>query len=86
MANTHDVKITVVKQEGFCGIDHKEGDTFMMAGSVTPQGICLAAFHGLLPSIRVLQMGGDFPWEEEGKCHVTCSDGENPVTFLLERV
>lgn len=79
------VRITVVKQEGSCAAGHKVGQEFAYEGKLPP-GLCPSAWHSLYPYLRVLQFGGDLPWEKEGMAHIACPDPENPVVFKLERL
>ena len=56
-------------------------------GTKTPEGICLAAFNTLFPSLRVLRFGGSFPWETDPDVTtVACPDAQNPVVFELTRL
>ncbi len=85
MAETYDVEIKVISQKGDCGAGHKVGDAWTIS-TETPSGICLAAFHALLPDFRVLRFGGSFPWEQDKDVsHVACPDAFNPVVFELRR-
>lgn len=61
----------------------KKGQKFIYEGKLPD--ICPAAWHALYPYLRVLQFGGDFPWEEEGEAYIACPDPKNPVVFKLER-
>lgn len=87
MAETYDVLITVKDQKGHCGHGHKPGDTFLVKGGKTPAGICLQAFAALLPTVRVLMMGGTHPWEEDPDATtIVCQDAANPVLFEVRRL
>ena len=86
MAETYDVVARVISQKGTCGAEHKVGDTWTI-GSKTPEGICLSAFHALLPNVRVLRFGGAFPWgTNPDVTTVACPDAANPVVFELRRL
>jgi uncharacterized repeat protein (TIGR04076 family) len=86
MAERYDVAIKVISQEGTCGAGHKVGDEWVI-GSKTPEGICLSAFHALLPNTRVLKYGGTFPWGTDSDATtIACPDAENPVVFELRRL
>ncbi|HIE05494.1 MAG TPA: TIGR04076 family protein [bacterium (Candidatus Stahlbacteria)] len=77
------VIITVAEQKGTCEAGHRTGQKFIYEGRLPD--ICPAAFHSLYPYLRVLQFGGNLPWEEEGQALIACPDPENPVVFRLER-
>ncbi|RKX70274.1 TIGR04076 family protein [candidate division WOR-3 bacterium] len=73
------VIITIIRQEGYCDAGHKVGDRFVYQGELPP--ICPAAWAVIYPYLRVLQFGGNFPWEKKD----VCPDPENPVVFRLQR-
>ena len=75
--------ITIVEQSGFCDAGLKKGREFVYEGKLPD--ICPAAWDALYPYLRVLQFGGNLPWEEEGEAYVACPDHKNPVVFKLER-
>ena len=75
--------ITIVEQSGFCDAGHKKGQEFIYEGKLPD--ICPAAWDALYPYVRVLQFGGNLPWEKEGEAYVACPDHRNPVVFKLER-
>jgi len=86
MTEVYNVVVKVTSQKGTCGAEHKVGDEWVI-GSKTPEGICLSAFHALLPSTRVLRFGGTFPWgTDPDVTTIACPDGANPVVFELRRV
>jgi len=86
MAETYDVLVRVTSQKGTCGAEHKVGDQWII-GTKTPSGICLSAFHALLPNARVLRFGGAFPWASDADlATVACPDAANPVVFELRRL
>ncbi len=86
MAERYDIAVKVVSQQGTCGAEHKVGDEWV-TGSKTPEGICLSAFHALLPNARVLMFGGVFPWATDPDVAiVACLDARNPVVFELRRI
>jgi len=78
------VKISVIYQRGNCDLEHEVGQSWVYDGHLPD--ICPAAWGSIYPYVRVLQFGGNFPWEEEGRCEIACPDGKNPVYFLLERI
>ncbi len=75
--------ITIVEQSGFCDAGHKKGQEYIYEGKLPD--ICPAAWDALYPYLRVLQFGGNLPWEKEGEAYVACPDHRNPVVFKLER-
>ncbi|HEY3316151.1 MAG TPA: TIGR04076 family protein [Bacillota bacterium] len=86
MARTPEVEVTVIEQKGFCGIGHKVGDTWQIRGT-TPAGICVSAWQAMFPGLRVIQLGGSFPWaKESGRVTVACPDAANPVVFEIRPV
>ncbi len=38
----------------------------------------------IYPYLRVLQFGGNLPWEKEGEAYIACPDHKNPVVFKVE--
>jgi len=81
----HDVIAKVISQKGTCWAGYKVGDEFLVSGK-TPPNHCQVAYYSLFPSIRVLEYGGSFPWEEDkDKAIVACPDASNPVVFELRR-
>ncbi len=79
-----DVIAKVTSQKGTCAAGHRAGDEFVI-GQQTTAGLCSWAFYSLFPFAEVLQFGGSFPWEDEGKATVACPDPDNPVVFELRR-
>jgi len=79
----HKIIITVVEQTGVCDAGHKQGQQYTYEGKLPD--ICPAAWHALYPYLRVLQFGGDLPWEEKGEAYIACPDHKNPVVFKIER-
>ena len=81
----YDVIAKVISQKGICEAQYKVGDEFVVSGK-TPPNHCSAAYCSLFPSIRVLQFGGSFPWEQDiDKTTVACPDPANPVVFEIRR-
>ena len=65
----------------------KKGDEFSFAFEHCPANFCSSAFHSLFPTLRVLEMGGRHPWDDEpGVTYSCCPDAGRPVTFRLEVV
>jgi len=86
MKEPYKVSVKVVSQKGTCAHEHKVGDQWVTDGK-TPEGICLSAFNALLPGIRVLMFGGEYPWEDDPDvATVACPDATNPVVFELRRL
>jgi uncharacterized repeat protein (TIGR04076 family) len=83
----HDVVIKIVSQKGNCEHNHKIGDEWTIDNGKTPAGICMGAFATLIQDIRVLRVGGTFPWSTDPNVtQVACCDAENPVVFELRRL
>jgi uncharacterized repeat protein (TIGR04076 family) len=86
MADFYKVKTKVISQKGTCEVGHKVGDEFITSGT-TPNGICLAAFNALYPSLWALMFGASFPWAKDPDTEIiACPDAENPVVFELQRI
>lgn len=63
---------------------HTEGQVFEFDFERCPSDFCAAAFHSIWPAIRVLELGGRHPWdEEEGVTYACCPDCTKPVTFKI---
>jgi uncharacterized repeat protein (TIGR04076 family) len=85
MAPRQDVRITLVSQLRSCPNGHRVGDEWLVERK-TPAGMCLSAFHSILPFLMALRFGGDFPWDRPGEITVCCPDAEVVNRFRLERV
>jgi len=86
MPERYEVLVRVVSQKGTCFQEHKVGEEWIISRK-TPEGICLTAFNAIYPHIRVLMLGGAFPWEDDP--YVTreaCPDPQNPVIFEIRRL
>jgi uncharacterized repeat protein (TIGR04076 family) len=86
MLESYRISIKVISQSGFCGVGHKVGDEWSIE-KITPEGICISAFHGMYPSLRTMMFGGILPHTEKDPdtYYFTCPDTENPVVFELKR-
>ena len=75
------------KKHTICEV-FKDGQEFMVEkDGGMPQGFCTQAWIDIYKELNVLMFGGSFyPYREEGKDVVCCSDGYRPVSFQLERV
>jgi uncharacterized repeat protein (TIGR04076 family) len=82
------VRITEILGKGKCPLGHEVGEEFSLPEDAGR--LCQAALHVIHPYARVLQFGGDFPWEirkdNSGRARICCPDPDNPVVFVLERV
>jgi uncharacterized repeat protein (TIGR04076 family) len=86
MAETFDVVVRVVSQEGTCHAGHKVGDEWVI-GPRTPEGICLAAFYTMYPIALMLLTGAQLTWRPDPNIgSIACPDAANPVVFELRRV
>ena len=76
--------VTVVG--GVCqGGHHRVGDRWEI-GSLTPEGMCLGAWGAVFPYVMVLDMGGEFSWEDvPTKIKISCPDPEG-ITLEVERI
>ena len=67
-----------------CGC-HTPGQVFEFGFERCPADFCAAAFHSLWPQLRVLELGGRHPWDEEpGVTRVACPDPGKPTIFKIE--
>jgi uncharacterized repeat protein (TIGR04076 family) len=81
----HVVEIEVVG--GTCqGGEHPLGQKWTFDG-VTPGGMCLGAFHAIVPYLYTLRCGGVFPWAEPNErdtVDIKCADPKG-ITLRLTR-
>jgi uncharacterized repeat protein (TIGR04076 family) len=64
-----------------------DAQEFIVDQGKAPEGFCPQAYSDLLPHVRALETGGNYPWMIQlGKVLACCSDGFRPVIFLLERM
>ena len=78
--------VTVVG--GKCqGEHHRIGDGWEIE-SVTPHGMCLGAWGAVFPYVMVLDMKGEFSWEDDPtKIRIHCPDPEGVILEVaLEEV
>ena len=75
------------KKFGICRA-FEDGQEFVVEkDGKMPQGFCTQAWIDIYKELNVLMFGGSFyPYREEGKDVVCCSDGYRPVSFQLERL
>jgi uncharacterized repeat protein (TIGR04076 family) len=86
MPEMSEVTVEVVSQEGTCHAGHKTGNKWVIAPK-TPEGICLGAFHSLLPAAMMLVAGAPITFREnQNVVRIACPDSDNPVVFELSRV
>lgn len=79
------IRIARILEKGECPLGHKVGEEFVYPDDRGK--ICASAMHSIFPSIRVLQFGGSFPWEDDpDRAVVCCPDAKNPVVFELMRM
>ena len=64
MEKRYDIEVKVISQEGKCVLGHKVGDSWII-GPTTPAGLCSGAFNTIYPDLRVLSLGGEFPWSQD---------------------
>ena len=81
------VRIVEIMGKGRCPFGHKVGEEFELPEDSGK--LCAAAMHVIYPYARVLQFGGEFPWEikrdRKGRTRICCSDPDNPVVFEVCR-
>lgn len=76
-------KITEHPVSGVCHC-HTEGQEFTFDFERCPGDFCSAAFHSLWPHLRVMELGGRHPWDDqEGVTRVGCPDPDKPVVFKI---
>ena len=87
MPERYDVRVRIVSIDGKCPQEHQVGEEWIVTNK-TPEGLCISAFHGLLPHIKVLSFGGTFPWAKDDLDSITeaCPDPDNRVRFELRRI
>ena len=86
MSERYDILIKVISAKGTCPNGHKVGDEWVIKRK-TPEGICLGAFGTLLPFIRVLTFGGEFPWSTDPDvATIACPDAENSLVYEIRRL
>lgn len=66
----------------------KEGQEFIAEKDLKmPENFCTWAWRDIYKDISVLTCGGSFyPWIEDGKQIICCTDGIRPVSFKLETI
>ena len=71
--------------DGEClGGHHKIGDKWEIE-SLTPHGMCLGAWGAVFPYVMVLDMKGEFSWEEiPTKIRIHCPDPKG-ITLEVEK-
>ena len=66
---------------------HFAGQEFICEGLECPEGFCTWAFSDIFRDLVQISWGGDFPWiKEPGVTFSSCTDGQKPVVFKLERI
>lgn len=79
------VKIEVISGGEKCGSGHCVGQEWV-CGRHSPAGICMTAFPGLVPLIKILAYGGDFPGNDPGTVSCACPDPKGGVVFEMRRL
>ncbi len=79
-------KIVVTVVGGECqGGYHRIGDRWEIE-SLTPGGMCLGAWGAVFPYVMVLDMGGEFSWEDvPTKIQIHCADPKG-ITLEVEKI
>lgn len=86
MPNRYEVIVTVKSVKGQCALEHFEGEQFRL-GHKTPGGMCPSAYVAMYPSVKALQLGGQFPWDDDpGRTEICCPEPTNSVVFEIRRV
>ncbi|MFC1978559.1 TIGR04076 family protein [Chloroflexota bacterium] len=90
------IKVTLHSiTKGECSDGFKVGDTWLIEGTKTPDGLCEAAYNTMYPVIRVLRYGGDYSGEyatgnptdtDKGVKYVCCPDSKHMVVFEVRRM
>lgn len=66
---------------------HYPGQEFIFEDLNCPDGFCTWAFADIYRDLVHLAWEGDFPWiKESGVTFSSCTDGQKPVVFKLERI
>ncbi len=64
-----------------------KGQVFTFDFERCPQDFCAAAFHSIWPMLRVVELRGRHPWDqEEGITFSCCPDPTKPVVFKITAV
>lgn len=86
-AKTYKVMVTVKQvTKGECPKGFKPGDSWIIDGK-TPTDMCLGAFAGLLPTIRTLSAGGEYPWQADPDVdELSCTDPKHWVIYEVRRL
>jgi uncharacterized repeat protein (TIGR04076 family) len=82
----NDIKCTVESVKGTCCNGHKIGDEFIIKRLRTPGGMCVSAFHAIVPQFMGFVFDAKIPWEINNSLYVGCPDSNNCVTFKLEKI
>jgi uncharacterized repeat protein (TIGR04076 family) len=71
-----------------CPRGYKVGDRRLVKGGNTPQTeMCASAYNSIAPSLRVLCMGGNHPWDTEDRATLAmCPDSNVGLIFKLKRI
>ncbi len=85
--NLNSVRVTVVSAAGQCPLGYKVGDSWLIEGGKTPNGMCLNVFHTIYQYLTVLRFGGNYPREgEPGVTLLGCPDGKERLVYELRAV
>lgn len=76
-------EIVEIMGSGACPSGYHVGQTWLIADSTVPEGMCAWAYNAISPFITALRCDGRFPWREEPVARVCCPDADNPVVYLL---
>ncbi|MFX1284662.1 MAG: TIGR04076 family protein [Promethearchaeota archaeon] len=85
----YDIKLKVIKQEGYCNAGHELGDEIFISfeKNKIKGKICLHALYSVLPKVYAMAYGAEFPWLEEPDVNThACPDAQNPLVFEVRRI
>ena len=73
--------------KGKCSQGFKAGDSWLIEDGRTPGGMCSGAYDSVVPAIRTLRYGGEYPWnEDKDVTYVSCPDPEHCVIYEVRRL
>ena len=76
---------TVKSIKGTCHAGHRVGDKIELDCHKT-SGLCGFFYHGIFPTLSLLQFGGQYPWGNPDRVELECLDKKNAVTLELQRI
>jgi len=66
---------------------HSPGQEFIFEDLECPEGLCTWAFADIYRDLVQIAWDGGFPWfKEPGVAFSSCTDGQKPVVFKIEKM